>query len=63
MEKILRLPEVQATTGLSRSNIYGLIAKGEFPKQLRLSPRTSGWRLSDVEAWIQSKATERATVR
>ena len=56
MEKILRLPEVLSTVGLSRSSLYALIAKGDFPRQIRLSPRTSGWRLSDVEDWIKRKA-------
>ena len=56
MEKILRLPEVLSTVGLSRSSLYALIAKGDFPRQIRLSPRTSGWRLSDVEDWIKRRA-------
>lgn len=56
MEKILRLPEVLSTVGLSRSSLYTLIAKGDFPRQIRLSPRTSGWRLSDVEDWIKRRA-------
>ncbi len=56
MERILRLPEVLATIGLSRSSLYSEIAKGQFPRQIRLSPRTSGWRLSDIEAWINERA-------
>ena len=56
MEKILRLPEVLSTVGLSRSSLYSEIAKGQFPRQIRLSPRTSGWRLSDIEDWIKRKA-------
>lgn len=56
MERILRLPEVLSTVGLSRSSLYTLISKGAFPQQIRLSPRTSGWRLSDIEEWIKRKA-------
>ncbi len=56
MEKILRLPEVLSTVGLSRSSLYTLIAKGDFPRQIRLSPRTSGWLQSDVEGWIERRA-------
>lgn len=56
MEKILRLPEVLATVGISRSNLYDQIAQGQFPKQIRLSPRTSGWRLSDIEKWIKDRS-------
>ncbi|AKS22498.1 MAG: phage DNA binding protein [Leptospirillum sp. Group II 'C75'] len=56
MDRILRLPEVLSTVGISRSSLYALIAQGQFPRQIRLSPRTSGWRLSDVEDWIRAKA-------
>ena len=56
MEKILRLPEVLATVGISRSNLYDQIAQGQFPKPIHLSLRTSGWRLSDIEKWIERKA-------
>ena len=51
--RILRLPEVIELTGLSRSTIYRLIEKGEFPTQLQLSTRTSGWRLDEIEIWIE----------
>ena len=34
--RILRLKEVQRMTGLSRSTIYAEIAKGKFPKQVKL---------------------------
>jgi prophage regulatory protein len=37
--KLLRLPEVKQTTGLSKSTIYTRIAEGTFPKQIPLGPR------------------------
>lgn len=52
---ILRLPDVISRVGLSRSQVYAMIARGEFPKQIRLSPRTSGWIESDIEAWIDER--------
>ena len=42
-------------TGLSKSTIYVLISRGEFPAQLKLSERASGWTLSSVEDWIDSR--------
>ena len=55
VDRILRLPEVVEVTGLSRSSIYRLIGIDAFPRQRRLGPRSSGWRLSDVEGWLESR--------
>jgi|688.fasta_scaffold30225_4 prophage regulatory protein len=59
-DTILRLPQVLAKTGLSRTNVYGLIARGEFPQKLQLSPRTVGFLESEVNEWIISKISRRA---
>ena len=57
---ILRLPEVIARTGLSRTNVYRRIAAGTFPAPVALGPRAVGWRESDITAWIESLATKPA---
>lgn len=54
MEKILRLPEVKAATGRSRSSIYQGMADGSFPRSVALGERAIGWRASDIENWLQS---------
>ena len=41
--KLLRLPQVKQTTGLSKSTIYARIAEGTFPKQIPLGPRLVVW--------------------
>ena len=52
-DDILRLPAVQTKTGLSKSTIYELIRKDQFPKQLKPTlGRMSGWRSSDIQEWI-----------
>lgn len=51
-EDMLRLPSVLQRTGLSRSTLYELIKKGRFPKQFKVTKRSSGWRLADVEEWL-----------
>ena len=55
MPKVIRLPTVQAMTGLKRSAIYAHIAKGDFPAQRRLTARASGWIESEVISWIESR--------
>ena len=52
---ILKRPEVQARTGISRSGIYQKIANGEFPRPISLGPRAVGWLESSIDEWIQSR--------
>lgn len=53
---IWRLPEVLQQTGLSRSTIYEMIARGDFPHQVLLGRRAVGWIAEDVLSWINAKA-------
>ena len=53
--RILRLPEVLARVGLGRSTVYQLMAAGDFPASVRLTPNSVGWRSDDIDAWIASR--------
>ena len=53
--KILRRPEVETRTGLSRSTIYAKIGSNEFPKSIRLGRRAVGWLEADVVSWIRRR--------
>ena len=57
--RIIRLPDVTNLTGISRSNIYELVKKGKFPKQINLGARAVGWVESEVQEWIQQRISER----
>ena len=48
--KILRLPEVLAETGASRSTTYYRISQELWTKQVRLGPRMVGWPADEVSA-------------
>ena len=54
-DKILRAREVQEMTGLSRTTIWRLERKGEFPARVSLCPGSVGWRSSEVESWIKMR--------
>jgi prophage regulatory protein len=47
---ILRLPDVKASTGLSRSTLYLRIAQGVFPRPVSLGGRAVGWPAHEVAA-------------
>ena len=55
--KLLRLPQVKSTTGLSKSTIYARIAEGTFPKQIPLGPRLVVWVESDIQNWIHEQVS------
>lgn len=50
---ILRRPEVETRTGLSRSSIYLRCSQKNFPAPIRLGGRAVGWLESEIEAWLQ----------
>ncbi len=52
---ILRGPEVSARVGLSRATLYRMIARGTFPRPVRLSERATGWRTDEVDEWLASR--------
>ncbi len=54
-DRIIRSKEVQNKTGLSRTTIWRLERKGEFPARIPLSAGSVGWRLGEVEEWIKSR--------
>jgi len=56
--RILRLPEVQRRTGLSRSTIYVRLDQGLFPKPVSLGARAVGWIESEVDEWIRERIAE-----
>ena len=47
----LRLPEVKAVTGLSKTSIYELIRGKDFPAPVRVGPRAVAWVKSEIRQW------------
>ncbi len=51
----LRLPEVKAITGLSKSSLYALIKEKSFPAPVRLGARAVAWVRSEVREWAAGR--------
>ena len=52
---LLRRKQVEALTGLSRSSIYALMAKKDFPPAIPLTARAVAWTSESIDAWIKSR--------
>ena len=53
--KILRRPEVERQTQLSKASIYRQMHAGTFPKPVQLGERAVGWRLSEIDDWLDTR--------
>lgn len=56
-EHYLRRPAVEAATGLSRSSLYAMMDRGDFPRPVRIGKRAVAWPQSAVTAWLASRPT------
>jgi prophage regulatory protein len=57
--RILRLPAVEAKSGLRRDSIYRLAKLGQFPKPVKISQWASGWVESEVDAYLAARVAAR----
>jgi prophage regulatory protein len=53
--KLLRYPVVRERTGLSRSTVWRLERRGEFPKHRRIAPNIVAWSEHEVSRWIEER--------
>ncbi len=59
LELFIRLPEVRQRVGMSKSQIYKLIAQDQFPKPVKVSRRISCWVVAEIEQWVQEQINGR----
>ena len=57
-QRLIRLPEVMAMTGVKKSTIWKWISENKFPQRIKLSHRVSVWKLTDVNQWIEDQVEE-----
>ena len=51
----VELSAAAAIVGLSESTWQALVRAGRAPKPRQLSDRRVGWRVADLEAWVDSR--------
>ena len=59
MEHLLEIAPLEKVMYLQNDRIYELISQGKFPKQIKLSVRSSGWLESEIDEWIAARVSER----
>lgn len=53
---LLRRRDVSQKLKISKTQIYRLIRKGEFPPPFKLSERVSVWDEGEIDAWLAEKS-------
>lgn len=57
--RILRFAAVAERTGETKSQIYAKMARDEFPKPVKLSPRCVGWIEAEIDIYLKQKIEAR----
>ena len=57
-EALWRMPRVEEVTGLRKTAIYALEARGQFPSRVKLTAQASAWPASKVRAWIADRIAQ-----
>ncbi len=53
--RLIRWAEVHQITGLCRSHVHAMAARGEFAKPVKIGNRASAWVESEVLQWVQDR--------
>ena len=67
VERIVRTAEAEKLSGYCDVHLRRLEERGEFPQRFKLSNGSGlygavGWKLSDIQAWIEKRAASAGTV-
>jgi prophage regulatory protein len=54
-KQFLRIRDVQARVGMSRTTIYREMAAGLFPKQIVIGANAVAWDSDEIDQWQQTK--------
>lgn len=60
IDRMLPIHDVCGAVGLSKAQIYKLIARDEFPDSIKYSAYCVRWRTSDINAWIEDRIATNA---
>ena len=53
-KRLLRIDQVLEVVGVSKSVLYEMIGRNEFPRPVRISLRAVGWHQWEIDDWLES---------
>lgn len=59
---LMRIEDVLQATGLTRTTLYRLMARGQFPAQFHIGDRAVAWRRQEVHLWLQTRTLAHAPI-
>ena len=60
--RFIDLKELQSLVPLSRTTIWRMEQAGQFPARIRIGKRRVGWRLLEVEEWMDCRQSVGAPI-
>ena len=57
--RILKAKQVAEEINVSVPQVYKLVSIGRFPKPIKLGERGSGWLITEIDEWLQSRVDAR----
>ena len=57
-EGFMRLPTILAVLPIGKSTFWAGVASGRFPQPVKLGPRTTAWKVSDIRQLLESFGAE-----
>jgi len=57
--RIVRAAELAKLLGISSTSLWRWRQNGAFPQPIALGPRMVGWKIIDIEAWLDANRCER----
>lgn len=58
VETLYRITKVVERIGVSKSTIWQWVKEGKFPNPIKLSPKITVWKSSEIDIWIASQGGE-----
>lgn len=55
MDVLIRRKEVERRVGFKRAYIYKMIARGDFPRPVKIGKRAVAWVEATVDDWIRGR--------
>jgi prophage regulatory protein len=62
MKKLIRLEAAEEASGYRKTQIYDLVARGLFPRPIKIGIRASRWDADEIAAWQAARIAERDAV-